>query len=112
MEEILESQLLIRGQSLAMFAAIEEVLAGCKKSFYGPHVVQAWSTLIMSQELLGTILSCFIVSRICCIELYQVHNTPHNYLMQQKKQRIMPGKSWLAFTDSVYWAFALLPFKL
>ena len=41
MEEITERQLLIRGRAFATFFTIEKALAGHKKSFRGPYVVQA-----------------------------------------------------------------------
>jgi len=44
MEEILE-ELLSRGQAFATFSAIEKILPGCKKSFRGPYVVQAWASI-------------------------------------------------------------------
>ena len=44
MEEILEQQLLIRGRVFATFSTIEKALAGRKKSFRRPYVVQAGST--------------------------------------------------------------------
>jgi len=40
-EEILKRQLLLRGQEFAKFPAIEKALAGLKKNFRGPYVVQA-----------------------------------------------------------------------
>jgi len=43
MEEILEQQLLIRGRAFATFFTGEKALAGRKKSFCRPRVVQAWS---------------------------------------------------------------------
>jgi len=48
MEENLERQLLIRGQAFVTFSAIEKALVGRKKSFRGPHVVQAWFKQITS----------------------------------------------------------------
>jgi len=41
MEEILERQLVIQGRAFATFTTIEKALAGRKKSFHGPYVVQA-----------------------------------------------------------------------
>ena len=38
-EEILKRQLFMRGRELATFSAIEEDLAGRKKSFRGPYAV-------------------------------------------------------------------------
>jgi len=40
MEDILEQQFLIRGRAFATFSTIEKALAGRKKSFRGPYVVQ------------------------------------------------------------------------
>jgi len=41
MEEILERQLLTRGQAFATFSATEKARADRKKSFRGSYVVQA-----------------------------------------------------------------------
>jgi len=41
MKEILEQQLLIGGPAFASFSTIEKALAGPRKSFRGPYVVQA-----------------------------------------------------------------------
>ena len=42
MEEIIERQLFIRTRAFTAFSTIEEALAGRKKSFRGPYVVQTW----------------------------------------------------------------------
>jgi len=39
MEEIIEQQLLVRGQAFPAFSTIEKALTGRKKSFCGPCVV-------------------------------------------------------------------------
>jgi len=41
MEEVLERQLFIRSHAFVTFSTSKKVLAGLKKSFRGPHVVQA-----------------------------------------------------------------------
>jgi len=42
MEEIIERKLFIRTRAFTAFSTIEEALAGRKKSFRGPYVVQTW----------------------------------------------------------------------
>jgi len=44
MEEILKQQLLIRVRAFATFSTIEKALAGRKKSFRRPYIVQPGST--------------------------------------------------------------------
>ena len=52
MEEVLEWQLLIRGHTFVTFSTIGKTLAGCKKSFRGPYVVQARSKPLISSKTL------------------------------------------------------------
>jgi len=52
MEEVLEQQLFIRSHAFVTFCTIEKVLAGGKKSFRGPHVVQTCSNPIIYSKTL------------------------------------------------------------
>jgi len=57
MDEVVERKLLIQGRAFATFSIIEKVLAGRKKSFRGPYVVQACSTIKKHTIKIGLIIS-------------------------------------------------------